>query len=153
MKNDLYDLLSRAIGGEFKQVAHDANMKPSTLYDMCNEDRTPEPHHLKVVKLCNAAIEAGVDPDAALGPIMWINEQLGYSAFKLPNVDVPQRDLVQGLAKTVEEFGDLASSAGASLSDGKATPKEARAVRKEAMDLIRQTLAFCLAMDKAAGVK
>ena len=153
MKNDLYDILSRAIGGEFKQVAHDANMKPSTLYDMCNEDRTPEPHHVKVVKLCNAAIEAGVAHDAAKGPIRWINEQVGYAAYSLPDVDPDERDLVQGLAKTVEEFGDLAASAGASLSDGKATPKEARAVRKEVMDLIRQSLAFSLAMDRAAGVK
>lgn len=153
MKNDLYEILTRAMGGEVKQIAHDANMHPGTLHDMCNEDRTPEPHHLKVVKLCNAAIDAGVDPDTAMGPIRWINEQLGYSAFKLPDVDVPQRDLVKELAKTIEEFGDLASSAGASLSDGKATPKEARAARKEAMDLIRQTLAFCLAMDRAAGVK
>ncbi|MDH4319913.1 MAG: hypothetical protein OEV73_00290 [Desulfobulbaceae bacterium] len=65
-----------------------------------------------------------------------------HIALPLPTAPKCLEALNKELLKTIKEFSDLTQAASQRLADGHASHKDAAAIEKEGMDLVRQTMAY-----------
>jgi len=76
------------------------------------------------------------------GALDYLEACVGRVAFPMPEVPECVADLQFELAKTVKEFGDVVSSCGEALEDGRILRNEVKRIEREVHELVRQSLGF-----------
>jgi len=77
-----------------------------------------------------------------LGALDYLEACVGRVAFPLPEVPECVADLQAELARTIKEFGDVVTTAGQALEDGRILRNEVKRIEREIHELVRQALGF-----------
>ncbi len=96
----------------------------------------------RVERVIETALVMGESPDNAYAPLYYLDQRFNRVCVDTIKLAQSCGTIQSELLKSVEEFGELASSAGAALQDNKLTRKEAKLILGEGSELIRQVATF-----------
>jgi len=96
----------------------------------------------RIERMIETALILGEPLDNAYAPLHFLDERFGRVCVDHVKLAHSCGTIQSELLKSVEEFGDLASAAGAALSDNRLTRKEAKSIINEGSELIRQVATF-----------
>jgi len=96
----------------------------------------------RIERIIETALIMGEPLDNAYAPLHYLDERFGRVCVDVVKLTQPSGSLSMELLKTIEEFGELASSSSAALQDGRLSRKEAKQIINEGSELIRQVATF-----------
>lgn len=136
-----YEALQKAIAG--KTVEHAKRLGRSTsMLSKWQEPHTdftdPGAYNPldRIEAIVDYALALGVNKEAALAPVYWLNHRFGLVAFDLP--DCAKGGAVSAeLFATIKEFSDLIQATSKALKDGRIAKNEAKEIVIEGEEALR----------------
>lgn len=154
-----FEAMKGPIGTKAAAVAKRLGLSPSTVYKWTESSECPtDSGNRNPVDVIEQTIEIGlafsVARDEALLPVMYLEERFNRVGVDLPEAMPSAQDLLQELARTIKEFGDLAEVTSEALRTEGVDRRENEKIQREGWQLVRQALTLMkLAEIQAAGKK
>lgn len=154
------EALKKAVSGKTREIAKRLGLSSSlvtkwqepTNDDAIMDDESGTRNPLDRVEfIMEWCLSLGVEEKNALAPLFYLCQRFGYSCIKLPKANATEKGVLRQLSRVLQEFSDIPGVAGRALEDGKIFPNEAREIKDEAHELIREIMDFCKKVEEAAN--
>ena len=147
LKTHLHGTIHRHAAKSVPQIADDLGISASYLY------RAALPCEGETATGCRFPLDLLIPLVRSTGDYQvldYLEAAVGRVAIVLPSGAAGTRELAGQVCKAVREFGDVAREAGNAIADGAVTKREAAAVEREGLQLVREVCALIEAVNGAA---
>ena len=150
-----FEAIQWAVNGQIQEHIKALGLKSPTLYKWMepSSDYTDSGAYNPLDRtrtIMRTSRDLGNPPERYLAPLHYLAAEFNQIVYPAPMPGKNLSDLQQELSKLVKEFGDVLTESGKRLADGDVSNNDARAIKKEALEVQRALSSFIAKVDAEA---